>query len=95
METVLFNDGPAHWSGFDDCKLIAAFTDLLKPYGEQAGIKSLLSIFGDSRAGEQGGKVALGEIRPCDRGGLIIHIRNVNAQISGDFEMHSKPVIDP
>src|SRR5688572_14942831 len=95
LEAVLFNDGSAHRSGFYYRELVATFTDFLQPDREQTGVKSLPSIFRYGRASKQGGKVTFGEIRPCHGGGLVIHIRNVNAQISGDFKVHPKPVIDP
>lgn len=52
LKTVFCHDGLAHGACFHHGEGIAALADLLEPCREQAGVQTLLAIFGDGRPGE-------------------------------------------
>src|SRR5215211_4757095 len=92
---MLFHDGPAHASCFYNRILVATSADLLHTGCEEAGVESLVTIFGDRRACKERGELSIGEVCPGDRNGLILYIGHIDAQVIAYPEMLSEPIIDP
>src|SRR5215216_1734566 len=92
---MLFHDGPAHTPCFYHRILVATPTDLLHAGCKEAGVESLITIFGDGRACKERGELSIGKVCPGDRNGLILYIGHIDAQVIADPEMFSKPVINP
>src|ERR1051325_5377415 len=95
LEAVFYDDSSAHGSCLYDCKGIPTLADFLEPRCQQAGIQSLLPIFGDGRPGEQSCEMTAWKIRPCDGCRLVFYIGSVHTQIAGDLKMRAEPLIYP